>query len=78
MEYIDIKYTLKRMIKVLWIAALAGFVLAGVYSAKKLLLDNRAAADVQEHTEERYSFDNYQGDYLTYPETEREIIRSLV
>ena len=74
MEYIDIKYILKRMIKVLWIAALAGFVLAGAYSAKKLLLDNREAADVQEHTEERYSFDNYQGDYLTYPETERVII----
>lgn len=74
MEYIDIKYILKRMIKVLWIAALAGFVLAGAYSAKKLLLDNRGAADVQEHTEERYSFENYQGDYLTYPETERVII----
>ena len=74
MEYIDIKYILKRMTKVLWIAVLAGIVCAGAYSVKILFLESQGTVELEKQTEERYSFYNYQGDYLTYPETAREII----
>ena len=73
MEYIDIKYILKCMTKVLWIAVLAGVVCAGAYSVKILFLESQGTVELEEQTEERYSFYNYQGDYLTYPETAREI-----
>ena len=74
MEYIDIKYILKCMTKVLWIAVLAGVVCAGAYSVKILFLESQGTVELEEQTEERYSFYNYQGDYLTYPETALEII----
>lgn len=75
MEYIDLNYIVKRMAKMLWLAVIVGLVAAGAYGAKTMLSGTnvRELTEKEEH-DERYYFDNYQGDYLLYPETSRLII----
>ena len=75
MQYIDIKYILKRMVQALWIAVLAGFAFTGAYAIKNIYENrNDNILDVDEITRRRYTFDYYEGDYLLFPEASREIV----
>lgn len=72
METVSVKYIAKQMLKYLWIAVLAGAVLAAAYVF--LATKTETAAE----TDRVKRLTNYDGDYLSHPETKRYAIYRLV
>ena len=78
MTCIDVTYILKRMLRMLWLAVIVGVLLAGAYFAKNMIsskaVTQEAGSMKAEDKDERYTFEAYQGDYLSYPETDRYLL----